>query len=328
MKKLILPITMILLILLSGCATAPSSERFYEALRQGDVSTVDELIKGGFVDTHKGGHLVDAVEFNRMKIVELLLNSGYPVNEPGGFGRYALHEAVKRGRVDMVKLLLDRGANPNIIDKCGELPLGNAAVGAAVKEPGSGFYGTKENYTEITELLKAKGASYKVRAEYDRTPLINSTLNNCLYATEAIIKYYEYDINATDSDGNTAYHFASGSSPNSLEAAELLRKKGANPNVRNNRGYTPAEFWEVIKHGEHETMQIRDAQRAKEKAEREKMQAEQDARNNAPRQPTIWEINAEKSREALRDAQSHDDARRNADYRRDNNCSGSSCNNR
>lgn len=66
------------------------------------------------------------------------------------------------------------------------------------------------------------------------------------------------------------------------------------------------------------------------KAEQLSEEIRQQNRGNAAREeraPSIWEINAQKSAEALRDAQTYDNARRSADARRENNCSGSSCNN-
>ena len=67
------------------------------------------------------------------------------------------------------------------------------------------------------------------------------------------------------------------------------------------------------------------------KAEQQSEEIRQKSRESAAREAegsSVWDRNAASTAKALRDAQSYDNARRNADYRRDNNCSGANCNNR
>lgn len=289
MKKYLSPTLVILLLTfgLTGCESLTPYQEFTKAIKEGDTSTVDKLIKEGYrtsSDWEPGTRLSDAVRYDRRDIVELLLNSGYAVDTKDAYTHTALHEAVQRGNISMVKLLLSRNANPNIMDKCGQIVLGIADEGALSSD--TEWIRNKESYAEISKLLKAKGATYKVKAECGFTPLLKmaSGGDKCHSYQENIVKYYEYDINATDCNGNTALHYAAEIEhygPGFIPLRKLLEAKGANPNIKNNEGYTPEVYWQVLRGNAQAFEQSRAEQRAKEQAELESKQAEQNARDAA-----------------------------------------------
>lgn len=49
----------------------------------------------------------------------------YPsyINKPSSSGETALHKAASKGNLDCIKLLIERGANANVLDKQGRTPL-------------------------------------------------------------------------------------------------------------------------------------------------------------------------------------------------------------
>lgn len=234
---------------LSGCATPTIEEQFTKAIKNGDVSSVDKMVKEGYKPTTKWEpemHLSSAIYYGQKDMIELLLNSGYAVDSKDPSGQTALHEASKRGQLAIVRLLLSRNANPNIMDNCGRLPLGFADIGATSTDDKEkkyfGISGKKEDYIEISKLLKANGASYSVKEACGVTPLLKmAPQTSCNLYYNQILNYYQYDINAVDCYGNTAYHYAV--IPGDLQ--KLLEARGANPNIKNKHGNTPSEYWKA-----------------------------------------------------------------------------------
>lgn len=64
-----------------------------------------------------------AVDNNRIDLVKLLLNKGLDVNKKGQGGDTPLHNAVVYNRLSMVKLLLDHGADLSITNDHNQTPL-------------------------------------------------------------------------------------------------------------------------------------------------------------------------------------------------------------
>lgn len=62
----------------------------------------------------------------RLSIARNLLRHGAEIDAQDTHDCSALHEAVQCGDVDLIRLLLQRGANRNLLDKAGETPRGKA----------------------------------------------------------------------------------------------------------------------------------------------------------------------------------------------------------
>ena len=68
--------------------------------------------------------LLESASENSVKELRTLLDK-YPsyVNKPSSSGATALHKAAVQGHLECVRLLLDRGADPNLLDKQGRTPM-------------------------------------------------------------------------------------------------------------------------------------------------------------------------------------------------------------
>ena len=96
-----------------------------------------------------------AVVENREDAVRALLDVGFPMNAEGEWGGTPLHWAAWNARVDMVKLLLARGASVNVRDsRYGSSPIAWCAHGSRY----SG-HGTDAEYVNIATMLLDAGAT-------------------------------------------------------------------------------------------------------------------------------------------------------------------------
>ncbi|MCP5161675.1 MAG: ankyrin repeat domain-containing protein [Hahellaceae bacterium] len=119
---------MLLMLVLTGCATQPDIEEFKSAWHQNDMSVIAEQIDAGLpIDTsldrerHTGLHL--AVQAgNRAQILFLLAHHANP-NVQDLNGQTPLHFAVQSQRVDLMNLLTTAGANPFVPDSLHQTPV-------------------------------------------------------------------------------------------------------------------------------------------------------------------------------------------------------------
>ncbi|MBX7057207.1 MAG: ankyrin repeat domain-containing protein [Leptospirales bacterium] len=127
----------ILIVVLMVRCNSADPERILSAAKQGDLPTVRKAIERGFdVNTRIRGHesLLDTAAMNgHVELVRYLLESGANPNVADRGGWTALHFGVnctegERETREIVSLLLQRGANVNAQDSTGFTPLMYAAT--------------------------------------------------------------------------------------------------------------------------------------------------------------------------------------------------------
>jgi len=191
------------------------------AASAGDVERVRELLKKGVDPNAKNEYgwtpLHLAALNGRVDVVKLLLERGADPNAKNGDGKTPLHVAAIRGSVDVARLLLQYGVDPNVQDERGRTPLHVAAIRGRV---------------DVVRFLLEHGANPNARDKDGMTPL------------HLMSEYYEFlslllrygDIDEVLKYGNTPpprwvpFH---------VEIAKLLLEHGADPNAKNEGGWTP-----------------------------------------------------------------------------------------
>jgi ankyrin repeat protein len=93
--------------------------------------------------------ICDAAHYGRDAGVALMLDLGFSLTATGDYGGTPLHLAAMRVHADLVRLLLDRGADPNRRDSC----YGSTALVC----PRWGHSGRP--WREVVETLPARGAT-------------------------------------------------------------------------------------------------------------------------------------------------------------------------
>jgi hypothetical protein len=198
--------------------------------------------------------------------------------------------------------------------------------------------------------LVAKGADVNAPRIDGITPLHWAVMGGYQDVVEYLLEH-KANINALGSDWGTPLHvatFRTNDVPKSI--TDLLIAKGADVTIKNKYGITPFEWdgWEKEQSKKYKEEwaekdriraqrieqidnQLRAQREAKEEAENRRIEAENERIRKANAQDMAdlhgnqgggyWQMNVEANQKALKDMQTADAARRNSDYRRQNNCS-------
>ncbi len=132
------------------------------------------LLQGAKADGPAGtSHtpLIASINFSRDQVVKVLLDHGADPNDP----RYAhppLVVAAKEGKTEITRLLLEAGAVPDITT--------SSSSPALVLAAGKG-------YTEIVKLLLDHGADPNIVAFGGATPLVNAVKSGCVECVRLLL---------------------------------------------------------------------------------------------------------------------------------------------
>ena len=181
------------------------------------------------------------------------------INTQDDEGMTPLAGAVVQERVDVVRFLLDNGADPNIPNKHGLTPLEHAcgrdrtnalalaklllAKGALVNATNvAGFtippleWAISSDNTELVEFLLDHGADAKAKSDVGSTPLHTAADRGDLEIAEMLIAH-GVDVNAKITGGTTPLHQAAWGGHEAM--MKLLLSKGAEADAKRNDGLTP-----------------------------------------------------------------------------------------
>jgi ankyrin repeat protein len=242
------------------------------AARSGDAASVRLLIAAGadVNDTQPDGAsaLVVAAHSGQRNAAIALLEKGADPNQ-AAVGYTALHAAVLRGDLELVKALLAHHANPNVLITKGtpmrrnsqDFELPRTLLGATPY-----LLAAKFVEADIMQALAASGADTRLPMKDSATPLmaavgmgmgntnqdekrgtdrrglaildggIVESESQVLSAVSAALTLGS-DIDAVNRSGETALHIAA--AQGEIEVVRLLASNGANLNARNAKGMTP-----------------------------------------------------------------------------------------
>jgi len=197
----------------------------FEAVRRGDVECVRELLRRGVNPNVRDGDPVTL--FN----IGAYLKKGRAEIEEGGggycvTGETPLHVAAEKGHVEIARLLLEHGADPNARDMYGVTPLHLAT-----------YWG----HLDVVKLLLEHGADPNAKEKLGgETPLYWAVQHKRTDIAKLLLKHGADPNNRSKrsiEDGRAVLHWAVRTGD--VDLIRLLLEKGANPNVRDKYGYTP-----------------------------------------------------------------------------------------
>jgi ankyrin repeat protein len=278
-----------------------SHQALFDAIRRGAVGEVERLLRGGVspnvVDSEGVPAVMAATLFADARMVDLLLKRGADPNRSGPGGTTALTWAIPD--LEKVQLLLARGANVNARSENERTPLLVAAAfpgtvnllkllldrGADLRAQDRGgatalSLAVRSADVEVVRFLVEKGLDPKaltpvaVRVGYARwdRPTTDYLISNGLNPTpdgllttanwqpaELVARWIGSGANpnATNAGqyGRTPLLSAvTSDAASSVETVKLLLERGADPNARTTEGETPLDF--AIYKGDRAKMQL------------------------------------------------------------------------
>ena len=142
------------------------------------------------------------------------------INAVNKDGKSALSNAIATNNPEIVKLLVEKGANTNVVDNAGN-DLYYGLISAYAKNRNS-----LQRADEMVSLLQGAGLKLQKNGK-----LLHAAFEKDDAQLLAKLVELGEDINAKDKDGYTILHYASMRSKN-LELIKMLVQKGANPRVK------------------------------------------------------------------------------------------------
>ncbi|XP_014227517.1 ankyrin-1-like [Trichogramma pretiosum] len=192
-----------------------------------DLFRIYERHEVNYRDEHGLTLLHVASHFGYDRRVRRYLELGADPNcREGKTGNAPLHAALANGLKSTVKLLLNYGADPSMANAQGATPLHVALANSQ-----------KSN----VKLLLENGADPSMANAEGATPLhVLGLIHNRANLAEMLNKLGKHGpvhVDAQDNEGNSPLHLAVGSDNQNMMV--YLLKRGANPNLVNNRRLTP-----------------------------------------------------------------------------------------
>ena len=204
------------------------------------------------------------VENDDLKGLKDTLQANDPINAVGKSGWTPLQQAVVEGKLDMVKALLEAGADVKLKNHRGDSILHYAferwynmdiikmlvEYGADVDEKNS--YGETPLYLSVSQDKGDEAFNYLIEMDVDVNAIDNRDNTSLLHEGHKHIgivkKLVEkgLDVNDKDEKGNTALHYAI-TKCKDIDIIKFLIESGADIHAKNNEGKTP--LVEAIKYG-------------------------------------------------------------------------------
>lgn len=211
---------------LTGCMS------IHTAAREGNLKEVRRQLAWG-VNANKRHFftrdtlLIEAAANGHLDVVKLLIENGADVNLKGEAWYGPLHAAAAKGHIEVVKILLENGADVNIFHH--NKPLHNAAM---------------NGHIEVAEILLAHGADINAKGTDEASPLHTAVSNNQLAMVKWLLSKGA-NVNPRAAYGCTPLHSAA--RRKNVEIGKILLKHGADPTLECNGRPVSDEFLKVIK---------------------------------------------------------------------------------
>jgi ankyrin repeat protein len=180
--------------------------------------------------------VVAARTLGQQPLLDYLAGEGHQyINEKDKQGKTALQHAIARHQLDVVRWLLDHGADKEVKDEDGLAPL---------------HWAVKQGHTAAVALLLDRGVNIEAKNNRVSTPL-HFAAQGGHTDTVKLLLGRDADIEAKNNSGSTPLHFAA--QGGHTDTVKLLLDRGAVIEAKNNSG-TPLYF--AVVNGHKDTVKL------------------------------------------------------------------------
>lgn len=238
-------------LLIAKGAKGAEISNIYLAVYLGDISKVRDFIEKG-TDVNAKNTVGDTPLHYAAKsgsagkdIIELLIAKGIDVNAKNNKGQTPVDIAASRNRSEVVKLLIEKGADvslhvaarfgalakvKSLIEKGTDIDTKDEMDWTAL------YWAASMGQEDVAEFLIAKGADVHVKAKDISTALHQAARAGGMKLVKLLI-LKGADVNTKDKYGNTPLHSAASAGHRAV--VELLIAKGANVDAKGRNDWTP-----------------------------------------------------------------------------------------
>ena len=168
--------------------------------------------------------LVTATDYESIRVIEKQLDDGADINMT--LQRTALHAAAANGNLEIVELLIERGANVNLKDIHGRVPM---------------FVALAEHQPEVAARLAEADTNPNVRTVDGSTLLMAAVRAEEVQLVQWALDHGT-DVNAIRPEKNNATALILAARKGNAEIVSLLLAAGADPDVANHEGETALDI--------------------------------------------------------------------------------------
>ena len=206
-----------------------------------DSALVMRLLKDGANIDYATPHLAynalgAAASRGKLSMVTLLVEQGADINSEGGYSGNALYLACRGKHMAVVDFLLEKGADVNLQNNSGGTAL---------------FSASRSGGEEIIEILVQQGADINIQSKSGETALFSASRYSRKEIIEILVQQGA-DINIQSECGETALFPAS--RHRTKQIVEILVQAGADVNLQNKSGETA--LFAAFKEGRREVVQV------------------------------------------------------------------------
>ncbi len=227
MKKVLLIVVGIIFLSGYGSVSAKKLDNIINAAYHGNFSLMEKILDSGvdvnFIDSKGNSALFAASLSGKKNMVRLLLNNGADTNlkNKNKNKKTPIITASMKGHTDIVKILLEYGTDPNVVGLNKITALQSAVA---------------MNHKDIVKLLLKHGVNTELKSKDGLTALHIAIIKKYISIAKLLIEN-KANVHAKDDKGILALHMAAGIS-GGHRIVTLLIEKGANIDAKSLRGVT------------------------------------------------------------------------------------------
>lgn len=217
----------------------------FDAIYANNIEKAKEIIKRrkGIVNEYGDSRVLplqQATKYNRPEIMKLLLENGADINSKDLLGRTPLHYAIINDSTELVGILQEYDPKPGIQDKDGKTPVDLLNERKEARKTLSTAV-QEDNRRQMADIFKRWPDMINLEFANGMKLIHIAAAKGHSYAIELLVQYGA-DLEARDKDGLTPFHYATKNHQD--QAIQFLLDHGADFHALDNNNKQPFDYYQ------------------------------------------------------------------------------------